>query len=66
MLPSLSDIQRKIIFLVKENPQLTMNEIGSKIGIGRTKTYQNIKVLREKGFLNRKGRKSDGEWTTTI
>ena len=63
---SLSDVQKKIIALIKENPRLTMDEIGSKIGIGRTKTYQNIKVLREKGLLDRKGRKSDGEWVITI
>jgi len=43
-----------------------MNELANEIGIGRTKTYQNIKVLREKGLLTRKGRKSDGEWIVTI
>lgn len=66
VMSSLSDVQKKIIALIKENPRLTMDEIGSKIGIGRTKTYQNIKVLREKGLLDRKGRKSDGEWVITI
>lgn len=63
---SLSDVQKKIIALIKEDSRLTMDEIGSKIGIGRTKTYQNIKVLREKGLLNRKGRKSDGEWVIIV
>lgn len=66
VMSSLSDVQKKIIALIKENPRLTMDEIGSKIGIGRTKTYQNIKVLREKGLLNRKGRKSDGEWVIIV
>ena len=66
IISSLSNEQKKIILLIKENPKLTMNELANEIGIGRTKTYQNIKVLREKGLLTRKGRKSDGEWIVTI
>ena len=66
IISSLSNEQKKIILLIKENSKLTMNELANEIGIGRTKTYQNIKVLREKGLLTRKGRKSDGEWIVTI
>lgn len=65
-LSQLSEIQRNIIQLIRDNPALTMEEIGNRIGFGRTKTYQNIKVLREKGFLKRQGRKSDGHWIVTL
>lgn len=66
ILSQLTEAQRNIIALVNDNPSLTMEEIGNHIGIGRTKTYQNIKILREKGLLKRKGRKSDGLWVVTI
>ena len=65
-LSQLTETQRSIITLVHDNPSLTMEEIGNRIGIGRTKTYQNIKVLREKGLLKRQGRKSDGLWIVII
>lgn len=66
ILSQLSEIQRNILNLIDDNPALTMDEIASRIGIGRTKTYQNIKILREKGLLKRQGRKSDGYWIVTL
>lgn len=62
----LSEIQMNIIRLVSDNPTLTMEGIGKHIGVGRTKTYQNIKILREKGLLTRQGRKSDGKWIVLL
>lgn len=66
LLLQLTEIQRNIIALIHDQPSLTMEEIGNRIGIGRTKTYQNIKILKEKGVLKRQGRKSDGFWTVTM
>lgn len=52
--------------IVKKNPSLTMEQIGGAIGIGRTSVYKIVKSLREIGLLERKGRKSDGEWVVKI
>jgi len=46
----------------KENPTLTMEQIGEAIGIGRTSVYKVVKSLKEIGVLEHKGRKRDGEW----
>ena len=65
-LSQLTEIQRSILQLIGDNPSLTMEQIGNHIGFGRTKTYQNIKTLREKGLLKRQGRKSDGIWIVNL
>lgn len=57
-----TDIQAKVIQIVKENPTLTMEQIGEAIGIGRTSVYKVVKSLKEIGVLEHKGRKRDGEW----
>lgn len=62
----LTDIQAKIIQVVKKNPTLTMEQIGEVIGIGRTSVYQVVKSLKELGALEHKGRKRDGEWIVKI
>ena len=58
----LTDIQINVLNIIKDNPLLTMEQIGDVIGLGRTSVYKIIKNLKEIGVLKRKGRKKDGQW----
>ena len=59
---ALTDMQTKVIQCMRQNPSLTMEQIGAKLSIGRTSVYNEIKKLKEMGIVERKGRKRDGEW----
>ena len=63
---TLTDIQTKVIQCMRQNPSLTMEQIGTKLKIGRTSVYNEIKKLKEMGAVERKGRKRDGEWVVKI
>lgn len=65
-LNELTEIQIKVVQIVKKNPTFTMEQIGEAIGVGRTSVYKNVKSLKEYGILERKGRKSDGEWVVKM
>ncbi len=59
---ALTDIQLKLIDVLRKNPSLTMEEIGARIGIGRTSVYKLVKQLKEQGILVRSGGRNNGEW----
>lgn len=65
-LNELTEIQIKVVQIVKKNPTFTMEQIGEAIGVGRTSVYKIVKSLKEYGILERKGRKSDGEWVVKM
>lgn len=58
----LTDVQQKLIKVVKQKPYLTMELIGKELGIGRTSVYKIVRSLRVLGILEHVGRKSDGKW----
>ena len=62
----LNDIQTRVVKIIKNDPALTLEQIGEAIGIGRTSVYKVVKSLREIGVLERKGRKRDGEWVLKL
>ena len=62
----LTDLQNKLIQVVKQKPFLTMEQIGKELGIGRTYVYKIVRSLRELGLLEHVGRKSDGKWVVKI
>ena len=55
-----------VVKIIKNDPALTLEQIGEAIGIGRTSVYKVVKSLREIGVLERKGRKRDGEWVLKL
>ena len=61
----LTETQNKIIQLIKENNLITQKEICQKIGVGRTTVTDNLKALKEKGYIERKGSNKNGYWTFT-
>lgn len=58
----LTQIQNAILSAIAETPTTTMDELGVKLGVGRSSVYNNIKELKEQKILSREGRKNDGKW----
>lgn len=51
-----------ILEAISQNPKVTLAEISRVMGISRTKVYMQVRQLKEKGILQRVGRRSDGYW----
>lgn len=54
--------ERLILEAVSDNPEITISELSERIGIGTTAIENNIKKLKEKGLLERKGGRKEGQW----
>ena len=62
LVEGLVENQKKILELVKENPQISKNDLSKKIGISATAIDKNIDRLKEKGLLKRIGPDKGGYW----
>ncbi|MGM9869624.1 MAG: ATP-binding protein [Sodaliphilus sp.] len=62
----LSEMQAKLIEIVKRNPTMSMKEMGEMMGVGRTSIYKIIRSLKEMGILEYAGRKNHGQWVVKI
>ena len=58
----LNKTQRKIIELLKDNPQYTLEQMAQIITVERRTIERNIKKLRENGVLERVGSDREGYW----
>ncbi|MCM1220066.1 MAG: helix-turn-helix domain-containing protein [Lachnospiraceae bacterium] len=58
----LTEIQREILSAITDKPNITMDELGAMLNLGRSSIYKNLKQLKEQGILMREGRKRDGRW----
>lgn len=63
---NLTDVQVKIISILKENPRCTLKEMREKIGVAHNTVERHLKVLRENGYVERIGAKKDGHWIVKI
>ncbi len=54
--------QIKIINLIKINPTITTQQMAEIIGITKRNIEKNIKVLKDKNLIMRKGGKKEGYW----
>ncbi len=52
----------KILQLLKENPALTIDDLGSFLNISRSGILWNIKKLKERGLLRHVGPRKGGHW----
>ena len=52
----------KIIRAIKENPQITVKELTTLIGLSRRGVEKNIKNLKQKGIICRIGPDKGGHW----
>ena len=58
----LSEIQDKIIALIKKNPSITQKEIAKTLEISREKVKYHIAVLKENNLIIREGSTKKGIW----
>lgn len=54
--------QKKILDVIKENPYVTQEELANIVGITRKSVIENMKKLQENGFIKRFGADKNGYW----
>lgn len=57
--------QKKILEVIKNNPQITQEELANVIGLTRKSINSNMKKLQENGLLKRIGADKNGYWQVT-
>lgn len=62
----ISEKQKKIILILKEDPYCTIKEISDKLNVNHSTVERNIKKLRENGIVERVGARKDGKWIVKI
>ena len=58
----LTQTQRKILELIKNNSGITVDELSSVVGVSTTSISTDIKKLKEINLLRREGSKKTGHW----
>lgn len=58
----LTQTQKDILNLIKENPCITQNEIASKLNIARETVNRNMKKLQQEKTIQRLGADKNGSW----
>jgi ATP-dependent DNA helicase RecG len=59
---NLSDVEKKIIFLMSENPGIHADEIADNLGLTKRSSEKIIRKLKELGVVDRTGSRKNGEW----
>ena len=65
-LEKLTDRQRIILYLIRENNTLTISQMTQKLKVSEKTIKRDITTLRETGFLVREGGRRDGKWQIVI
>ena len=60
--PLLNDRRKKILDEMRNNPNITQEQLVQIIGIKITAIENNIRFLKENGYIERKGSKKTGYW----
>ncbi len=55
-------LQGQLLALIKDNPDITYNELSLKTERDRKTVGRHLKILKEKGFLHREGPAKGGHW----
>lgn len=58
----LSETQKNIINLIKENNKITQNEMKIKLGVNISTIARNLNTLKEKNLIKRIGSNKNGQW----
>ena len=66
LVDGLVESQQKIVRLIVENPKISKREMAKEIGISSTAIDNNIKSLKEKGLVERRGSDRTGYWEVII
>ncbi|MCM1427915.1 MAG: winged helix-turn-helix transcriptional regulator, partial [Eubacterium sp.] len=59
---SLNTRRKKILVEMRDNPNITAEELRKILGISKTAIENNISFLRENGYIERIGSKKTGYW----
>ncbi len=59
---TLTDTEKKVLRLIKQNPHISYTEIGESVSLGETSVYKITKRLREKNLIFREGGRGRGYW----
>jgi ATP-dependent DNA helicase RecG len=59
---TLTDIQYKIINLIKDNPKISRKEMAEKLGINTSAIQKHIDKLKQADVIKRKGADFGGYW----
>lgn len=57
-----NDMEKDILYLLEEDPGYTLSRIAEKLEISRKTVAQKIKILKEKGKVERIGSARKGYW----
>lgn len=58
----LSPRRKQILREIRNNPNITQTQLTSAIGVGLTAIENNIRFLRENGYIERIGTNKTGYW----
>ncbi len=58
----LNETQTIILKLIKENKYITQNELIKELNVSRTTITENLKFLKNKGYISRCGSNKNGYW----
>ncbi len=58
----LGETEEKILSLLSNDPTMPLTALAEKIGVSTTTIEKNIKKLKEKDLLERKGPAKGGQW----
>ena len=62
LVEGLVDSQKKIVWLIIENPFISKKEMSEHIGISNTAIDKNILNLKKKNIISRVGSNNGGSW----
>ena len=58
----LNDRRKRIITEIRDNPNITVEELQRILGISKTSVINNINFLKENHYIDRIGAKKNGYW----
>lgn len=63
---SLTNIENKILTLIKQNSTITYEALGQTLALGETSVYQAIRHLKELNIISREGGRKNGNWVINV
>lgn len=63
---SLTNIENKILTLIKQNSTITYEALGQALALGETSVYQAIRHLKELNIISREGGRKNGNWVINV
>ena len=62
LVEGLVETQKKMIYLISDNPTITIKELSESLGVSTTAIDKNLVKLKEKNILKRVGGDKIGSW----